>query len=328
MTTLSRLRVDLLLLVVAASWGSTYLATKQLVTPSSVLALLAARMLLAAVIMGGTVAAARRRSRSGGRPARREVRVGVILGVLLAAVFACETFGVAHTSATNAGLIISLTVVFTPILESIVTGCRLPGSFFVAALVAVAGVALLAGVGAFQTPSVGDVLILAAAVIRAVHVVTMHGLTEGDPGRAPLDSGVLTTVQLGTCAVLFCVASSVSGQSVPSYVAGFGVAQWLLFGYLVVVCTVFAFFVQMWAVRRTSPARVSLLLGTEPLWATAIGVGIAQEGLDLAGWCGVLLVLAGTFWGRRIEQRHREGHDGGFSARSERPDAVEPSRLS
>src|SRR6185312_9973834 len=114
MTTLSRLRVDLLLLVVAASWGSLP-ATKQLVTPSSVLALLAARMLLAAVIMGGTVAVARRRSRSGGRPARREVRVGVILGVLLAAVFACETFGVAHTSATNAGLIISLTVGFTPI---------------------------------------------------------------------------------------------------------------------------------------------------------------------------------------------------------------------
>lgn len=331
MTTLSRFRVDLLLLVVAAAWGSTYLATKELVTPSSVLALLAVRMLLAAVIMGGTVVVGRRRTPSGRRLARRELRVGVILGLLLAAVFVCETFGVAHTSATNAGLIISLTVVFTPILESIVSGRRLPGRFLLAALIAVVGVALLAGVGAFQAPSTGDLLILAASVIRAVHVVTMHRLTAGAPGhtgRAPLDTRVLTTVQLGTCAALFSVASSVSGQSVPAYVAGFGVGQWMLFAYLVVVCTVFAFFVQMWAVRRTSPARVSLLLGTEPLWATAIGIGIAHEGLDLAGWCGVLLVLAGTFWGRRIEQRHREHNNGEARAHSERPDALEPSPLS
>ncbi|WP_349899908.1 DMT family transporter [Parafrigoribacterium soli] len=327
---LSRFRVDLLLLVVAASWGSTYLVTKELVSPSSVLALLAARMLLAAVIMGVVVGVGRTRSRvrAPAGQARRELRVGVILGVLLAAVFACETFGVAHTSATNAGLIISLTVVFTPILESIVTRRRLPGSFFVAAIVAVVGVALLAGVGAFQAPSVGDVLILAAAVIRAIHVVTMHRLTEGDRGRAPLNTRMLTTVQLGTCALLFCVGSSFLRQSMPSYVATLSAAQWALFVYLVVVCTVFAFFVQMWAVRRTSPARVSLLLGTEPLWATVIGVGIAREHLDPTGWCGVALVLIGTFWGRRIEQRHRERGASRNTAEGERPPSLEPSRLS
>jgi drug/metabolite transporter (DMT)-like permease len=253
----------------------------------------------------------------------------VVLGVLLAAVFVCETFGIAHTSATNAGLIISLTVVFTPILESFVTGRRLPGGFFLAALIAVAGVALLAGAGAFQAPSPGDLLVLGAAVIRAVHVVAMHRLTEGRDATcrgtkgqgtkgkgtegkgSRLDTLTLTTVQLATCAALFAAASLLFGESVPDYLASLGGAKLALFAYLVVVCTVFAFFVQMWAVRRTSPAKVSLLLGTEPLWATAIGVGIARDGLDLAGWCGVLLVLAGTFWGRRIEQRHREGVIGG-----------------
>lgn len=340
----SRFRVDLLLLVVAASWGSTYLVTKELVTPSSVIALLALRMLLAAVIMAVIVLAGRAvRKRAAPTPGeastrtvspskatrsrfrRPEFRIGVVLGVLLAAVFVCETFGIAHTSATNAGLIISLTVVFTPILESFVTRRRLPGGFFLAALIAVAGVALLAGVGAFRAPSLGDLLVLGAAVIRAVHVVAMHRLTEGRDtkgmgtnGRgiggqgiegkgAPLDTLTLTTVQLATCALLFTAASLLLGESLPDYLASLDGAKLALFAYLVVVCTVFAFLVQMWAVRRTSPARVSLLLGTEPLWATAIGVGIARDGLDLAGWCGVLLVLAGTFWGRRIEQRHREG---------------------
>jgi hypothetical protein len=48
---LTRSRVDLALLLVAGSWGSTYLVAKELVAPNTVVALLAARMLLAAAIM-------------------------------------------------------------------------------------------------------------------------------------------------------------------------------------------------------------------------------------------------------------------------------------
>ncbi|WP_349902914.1 DMT family transporter [Parafrigoribacterium humi] len=330
MTTLCRFRVDLLLLVVAASWGSTYLVTKELVTPSSVIALLSVRMLLATALMAVIVVARRARSGPGEQPrlTRAGLGVGVVLGVLLAAVFVCETSGIAHTSATNAGLIISLTMVFTPILESVVARRRLPGGFFLAALVAVVGVALLAGVGAFEAPGPGDLLILGAAVIRAVHVVAMHRLTEGRSGapaspRPAVGTLTLTTVQLSTCAVLFTVASAFIGDSVPAYLGTLGGGTLALFAYLVVICTVFAFVVQMWAVRRTSPARVSLLLGTEPLWAAIVGVGIAHDTLDAAGWCGMLLVLVGTFWGRRVEQRHRED-----AAQSERKPALASRRLS
>ncbi|WP_213815376.1 DMT family transporter [Glaciihabitans sp. dw_435] len=294
-TLLTRFRVDILLLLVAASWGSTYLVAKELVTPNSGVALLAVRMVLAAVVMGAIVGARRNRVTAA------ELRVGVVLGTLLAAVFAFETFGIAHTSATNAGLIISLTIVFTPILDSVVSGRRLPGRFFVAALIAVIGVALLAGNGALRPPGLGDLLVLVAAVIRAVHVTTMHRLTAGKP----MDSLHLTTVQLATCAALFSVASTVSGDSIPHFLSRLDPGRGTLFLYLVLVCTVFAFFVQTWAVRRTSPSRVSLLLGTEPIWAAVIGVAIAHDSVTAAGFCGIALILAGTAWGRSIEQRHR-----------------------
>ncbi|MBP2390813.1 DMT family transporter [Aeromicrobium fastidiosum] len=293
--TLSRFRVDLLLFLVAVSWGSTYLVAKELVTPESVVALLAVRMLLAAGVMAAVVAA--RRS----RVSAAELRVGVTVGLLLAAVFVFETFGIAHTSATNAGLIISLTIVLTPMLDSAVTGRRLPGRFFVAAVTAVAGVALLAGNGALAAPNLGDGLILIAAIARAVHVTSMHRLTDGKP----MDSLHLTTVQLATCAVVFSVASLVHGESVPSYVGRFDGTDAMLLLYLVLVCTVFAFFVQIWAVRRTSPSRVSLLLGTEPVWAAVIGVAVAHDSIAVTGLCGIALILAGTAWGRAIEQKDR-----------------------
>jgi drug/metabolite transporter (DMT)-like permease len=292
---LTRFRVDLLLLLVAASWGSTYLVAKELVFPGSVVALLALRMLLAAAVMAVIVCVRRHRVTAA------ELRAGVILGVVLAAVFAFETFGIALTSATNAGLIISLTIVFTPILESVTTRRPLPGRFFVAALLAVAGVALLAGNGALHPPSPGDLLVLVAAVVRAVHVTSMSRLTA----HKPMDSLHLTTVQLATCAALFSVASLFYGDSIPQYLAELDPAGGALFLYLVLACTVFAFFVQTWAVRRTSPSRVSLLLGTEPIWAAIIGIAIAHDAVGPAGYCGIALILAGTAWGRSVEQRHR-----------------------
>jgi len=292
---LTRFRVDLLLLLVAASWGSTYLVAKDLVSPSSVVALLALRMLLAAAVMMAIVAVRRKRVTAA------ELRVGVILGMLLAAVFAFETFGIAHTSATNAGLIISLTIVFTPILESIVTRRRLPARFFLAAMIAVIGVVLLAGNGALRPPTLGDALVLVAAIVRAIHVTTMHKLTAD----RPMDSLHLTTVQLATCAALFSAASLFYGDSLPHFVAQLDLGRGMLFLYLVLACTVFAFLVQTWAVRRTSPSRVSLLLGTEPIWAAIIGIAIAHDSVALAGYCGIALILAGTAWGRSIEQSHR-----------------------
>lgn len=293
---LTRFRVDVLLLLVAAAWGSTYLVAKELVTPESVIALMAVRMLLAAAVMAAIVAARRNPVTTA------ELRVGLVLGVLLAAVFTCETFGIAHTSATNAGLIISLTIVFTPILESITSRRRLPGRFFLAAAFAVVGVALLAGNGAFSPPNLGDLLVLAAAVVRAVHVTSMHKLTAG----RPMDSLHLTTVQLATCAALFSLASLFTGDSIPQYLSQLDLGRGILLLYLVLACTVFAFFIQTWAVRRTSPSRVSLLLGTEPIWAAVIGISIAQDDVTLAGYVGITLILAGTAWGRSVEQQHRD----------------------
>lgn len=96
-----------------------------------------------------------------------------------------------------------------------------------------------------------------------------------------------------------------AGASLSDAVRGFGPAQWAGVVYLALGCSVFAFLVQLWAVRRTSASRASLLLGTEPLCAVLIGLGLGGETLAAAGGAGAALVVAGTFWGQRIETAHR-----------------------
>ena len=46
---------------------------------------------------------------------------------------------------------------------------------------------------------------------------------------------------------------------------------------------------------------MSLLLGTEPVWAAVVGVALDGDVLGPIGILGVVLVLAGTMWGQRLE---------------------------
>src|SRR2546430_3609046 len=91
-------RTDVALLLVAFVWGSSYLAAKSAAVAASVLGVLLARYALSAVA-GAAILVARGQL----RPTRSELRVGTILGVTQGSVLIIETYGVAHTSAANAG---------------------------------------------------------------------------------------------------------------------------------------------------------------------------------------------------------------------------------
>ncbi|WP_030916838.1 DMT family transporter [Streptomyces sp. NRRL B-24720] len=282
---------DLPVLLVAVVWGASYLAAKGITTTSTVVAVLVLRFVIVLPVL--TVAGWRRlRALSAA-----QWRGAGLLGLVLSGIFLVETYGVVHTSATNAGLIISLTMIFTPLAEAAVTRVRPPRAFLAAAVLSVAGVVLLTQGGGFTSPSVGDLLMLVAALARTLHVLMMARIKSVQAA----DSLSLTTVQLGSAVAVFAVLAAVpgTGESPWTVAAGFGVREWGGLLFLSVFCTLFAFFVQMWSVRRTSPSRVSLLLGTEPLWAAAAGIAIGGERLSALGVLGAVLVLAGTGWGRR-----------------------------
>ncbi|MGW2277732.1 DMT family transporter [Streptomyces sp. NPDC001770] len=285
---------DLPVLAVAVVWGSSYLAAKGITTPGTVVAVLVLRF---AIVLPVLVVAGARGLRA---LTAAQWRGAGLLGLILSGIFLLETYGIVHTSATNAGLIISLTMIFTPLAESAVTRTRPTGRFLLAAVLSVLGVVLLTQGGGFTSPSGGDLLMLLAALARTVHVLAMARIKAVQSA----DSLSLTTVQLGSAVAVFAVLAAMPGTgSAPwTVAAGFGAGEWAGLLFLAAFCTLFAFFVQMWAVRRTSPSRVSLLLGTEPLWAAAVGIAIGGERLGIPGAVGAVLVLAGTAWGRRGAQ--------------------------
>ncbi|MBW5482791.1 DMT family transporter [Streptomyces bambusae] len=297
-------RTDLVLLLVALVWGSSYLTAKNATEAVPVLVVLFVRYLISALAVVPLVLAAARRGRH--RWTREEVRIGSVLGVTQAAVLVLETYGVTRTSAANAGLLISLTLVITPLLDRTGGRGRVPPRFYLAAGMCVGAVGLLTAGHGLRAPGAGDALILTAAVVRAGHVVLVGRLTAGSPVRALQ----LTSVQMAVGAGLCLVPAAGGLPSLAQASAG----TWSRLVYLALFCSVFAFLAQTWAIQRTSAGRASLLLGTEPVWAAAIGIGLAGEHFTLFTALGAALMVAGTYWGQSIERAHRTA-----------PAAVEPA---
>lgn len=290
---IQRYKVDLALLGVAVVWGASYLVAKSITPFASVPAMLAVRFELAGLLMMA-IWLFRRNPFS-----KADVILGTLFGVTQAAIMLVETYGLKETSATNAGLLISLTIVFTPILESAWKRNWLPRGYFMAVTVSLVGVVLLVSGNGFKAPNYGDGLMLLAAVIRTFHVTAQGRFTEG----RKVSSFNAISLQMLVCGLIY-FAIDVPGTI--DAVVTFGAAQWSATLFLILFCTIFAFATQLWAIRKTSASRASLLLSTEPVFAVIIASLFGGELLGPIGILGALLIIGASLVGQRIEQRFRE----------------------
>ena len=130
---------DLMLLLVAVVWGTSYGVAKGALAYYPVLGFLAVRFGLTFILLLPALWRLPRVAR------RDALRSGLPLGGLLLGIFLCETYGVAHTQASNAAFLISLCVVFTPFAEWGLLGVRPRRAVFAFAAVSLLGAALLSG---------------------------------------------------------------------------------------------------------------------------------------------------------------------------------------
>jgi drug/metabolite transporter (DMT)-like permease len=282
--------VDAAVLGVAVVWGASYPVTKFALLSAPVLVLIFYRFFATACVM--SLLAWRELAAA----SRGDILRATVLGTILAAIFVSEIAGLSLTSATNAALVISLCTLFTPFLDYGLSR-RLPPPVVIAgAIIACVGVGFL--VGGLNAWTHGDALILFAAVLRAVMVVSTKRLMSG----RPLSSAALTAVQsTAVTAVAFVAVASIGG--VGTLVVNADAGFWASVAFLSIFCTVVAFYVQNAAVRRTGPTRVGFLMGTEPLFGFALAHLLLSEPVTGATMIGAVLIIAGTFAGLLAERR-------------------------
>lgn len=149
------------LLATTAVWGSTFLVVKDAIASVPVLDFLGLRFAVACAAMLVV------RPRALARLGRSGWRHGVLLGLVLAAGYAAQTFGL--ETASVSGFITGLFVVFTPLIGAVVLRRRVPSAVWVAVVLATVGLGLISLHGlAIER---GELLTVVGAFFFALHIV-------------------------------------------------------------------------------------------------------------------------------------------------------------
>ena len=272
---------ELLLLLVAIVWGTSYGLTKSAITYTTVSIFIAIRfgwtfLLLLPMMIRDFV-----------QGKSRDWPVALPTGVILAAIFFFEVYGVSQTTASNAAFLISLNVIFTLLLETLL-GSRKPNRALIwLCLFSTAGVLMLTNNHGFKiTFNQGDIYILCAAALRAVMVIMTKKLTHGKR----ITNTALTCIQSFVVALSACLISVVSHEPTQPLFPQ-ALEFWLTTSFLVLFCTLFAFYVQNYAVRKISPTKASLLMGSEPLFGAIFSLLWLNEVLTSVQWLGAAILL-------------------------------------
>lgn len=277
---------DAVLLLVAMVWGSSYGLVKQALLFYPVLGLLALRFGLTFILLLPA-----QRALADAATRRATLLAALPLGLGLLAIFLCETYGVAHTSAANAAFLISLCLVLTPFAEWLLLAQKPSNTAMLAAAISLLGAWLLSGAAQLQLNG-GDLLMLLAALLRAVVTCLTRKLSAG--------KAVATLALTGWQSLIICLGclllAAPQGGLPPLPTQP---AFWGNILYLVLFCTLFAFFAMNYALRHSSATRVALLTGSEPVFGALFAVLWLGESLPLGSWLGGGLMVAASLWAVR-----------------------------
>jgi drug/metabolite transporter (DMT)-like permease len=265
----------LALILVTAVWGVTFVQVKDAVALYPLFAFLAVRFAIASVVLA-VPAAGRMRSLG-----RRGWVAGASLGLLLALGYALQTAGLERTTVSSAGFITGLYVVFTPLLALLLFRTRVGGAVWIGVGLAVAGLAMLSGVGAGD--AVGDLLVLGGSAAYSLQIVLMERYAPR------YDAIAFTQAEMLAAFGGFAVVAVALGQvELPR--------GWTVWGALLVTgifASALGFLVQTWAQRRISAARTAIAFAMEPVFAGLFGFWLAGDRLGVLGWGGCAVIMAG-----------------------------------
>ena len=271
---LGRYRWELALIGVAVIWGATFTVVKDAVARMPPFLFIGLRFLLAAGVLA-IIGAFRGLT-------KREMQLGAITGFSLFAGYAFQTVGLQYTTASNAGFITGMFVVFTPVIGAIVFR-RLPSTAAgLGVILATGGLVLLAMPSGFHLRR-GDALEVMTAITFAVHILLIARLGKDIPALR------FTAVQIATAALLALAWSAVGEHNLGHPDAGtwFGI---VLTG---ILATALAFLVQTRAQKEIPPTRTAVILTAEPVFAGIFGYLVADDRLGGRGYAGAGLIVAG-----------------------------------
>lgn len=276
----SRLRADLIMLLVAIVWGSTFVAQRLGMDYVGPFFYSGARFLMGGVLLIPLINWRQKKYLIAPRD-KNFWRDGCILGLVLCMAINMQQVGLQFTSVANAGFITGLYVVLVPVF-GVVLRHKIHIGTWLGVILATVGMYFLSVQSDF-TVMKGDWFQLVGAFTWTIHVLLIGILAKKhDPFQ-------LSAMQFIICGCMCLVLSFLTESlSAPNLLAAMPA---LLYGSFLSVGV--GFTLQVYAQRDAIASHAAVILSMEAVFAALFGWWILGETLSARAMFGCALMLAG-----------------------------------
>jgi len=291
------LRADLLMLLTALIWGTGFVAQTAGMDHIGPYLYSGLRFALGSLCLLPLVL---RRPAKGSGPepllTRGLLQGGIVMGLALALGINLQQVGLLFTSVTNSGFITGLYVIVVPLL-GLFLGHKTGIGTWLGCLLAVIGMFLLS-VGDNFHVAYGDWLQLMGAFVWGGHVILVGVFaSRHDPIR-------LAFLQFVTCSLVSLVLALVFEPIAMDAIIAAGPA--LIYGGVVAVGI--GYTLQVVAQKHAIASHAAIILSLEAVFAAIAGAWLLGEALQLRGYAGCALMLAGMLlaqlWPKKADVVH------------------------
>ncbi len=262
------------LLLVGFVWGAAFVLMKDAIQQQPYMDFLATRFTVAAVAMVIL------RPKVSLAFAKGDMAFGALIGSILALGYITQTIGLEATTAAMSGFLTGLYVVLTPLLAWLVLREKISMKIALGALLAAVGLGILSGAAESVEFQIGQLWLIACAVMYAVHILLLGKFGKGR------DSYRFAMLQIAAVALVTWAFALLDGYQAPP-----NASVWFAILFTALLSTVFAFWVQTWAQTILEPSRVALLITSEVVFTALIAVSVGQEPATLAMVIGGSVML-------------------------------------
>jgi drug/metabolite transporter (DMT)-like permease len=272
------LRADLLMLLIALIWGTTFVAQRLSIDSVGPFFYSASRFILGALVLMPLMYF---RGKEKNGASKNLLRDGTLLGLIIAVGINLQQVGLQFTTIANAGFITGLYVVIVPIIGLFLRH-KMHMATWLGVFLAVAGMYFLSVQGDF-TVLKGDWFQLIGAVAWSAHVLLLSVLSQRhDPIR-------LSIVQFFVCGVVCLLLSMLFENTADQKVIQAIPA--ILYGGLLSVGL--GYTLQVFAQRNAIPSHAAIIFSMESVFAALAAWLILGETISMRAILGCVLMLTG-----------------------------------
>ncbi len=269
-----QLRANFFVGLVALFWGSTYFLTKigiGLLEPFNLTTLrFGAAFLVTAVFFHKRIL----------KFDKTTLKYSGILGILAFISVLTMTIGVKYTNASNAGFLISLSVVMIPVISVIFLKKKIKFRLLVSVILATIGIVLLT-LNDQLTINKGDLLCIICALAFALQVIVMERIPKN------ADSVAIGALQMGIIAVM----NGLISFTTESFKFPHDIKLWGVIIILGIFCTAVCYIMQIYALKDTSAIQAGIILSLEPVFSAFFAFIFLGELLSTKGYAGAALLF-------------------------------------